>query len=245
MSTPPADAYHFWGVVSSALFCVSLFGIASQLRIVWQRAAAFRSGALTERPTAVLSVNRTTSSFIAFFANYLLAITFDPVDPYLFGTRLIGLSLVLATLYQIAIDRRDRVSRMTLVACTLFWAGATLLTVSARELAVALLPSAQVINVLATVVLTQGYLHQIAVIRRTGSTGAVSKLMFQLLVFKEISTAAFAWSLPIEKSWPILLLSSTALLNELLLLWHFRWVRVSSLAAARRQALAHGTPRLG
>lgn len=219
------SAYHVWGAVSSLLFCVSLSGIAAQLRTVRQRSAAFVAGTLTERPTSVLSLNRNTSSFLGFFANYLLAVTFTPVDLYLFVTRFLGLLLVFGLIYQIYVDRRDRASAMALWFCAILWGGATALAVGARPLAAALLPSAQIMSIVMAIVLTQGYLHQVALIRRCGSTGAVSKLMFQLLLLKELSTIGFALTMPLTKSWPILLLAGTALLNEITLLWHFRWAR--------------------
>ncbi len=244
MSPAELNAYHVWGALSSLFFCVSLTGIASQLRTVLQRVRAFRAGTLSERPTAILSLNRNTSSFLGFFANYLLAATFTPVDAYLLCTRFLGLTLVFGLLYQVYADRRDRASTIAVWMCALLWGGATLLAIGARPLAAALLPSAQLINVVTAVVLTQGYAHQVALIRRSGSTGAVSKLMFQLLLLKELSTMGFAFTMPLAKSWPIVFLAGTALANELILLWQFHWVRTSSLAAERRSAsLAYETPK--
>ena len=94
----------------------------------------------------------------------------------------------------------------------------------------------QVLIVIVTVVLAQGYLHQVLVIRRSGQTGAVALRMHQFFFFKDVSTIAFALTMGVAAGWPLLLLSSVSGITKLITMWHFRWVRVSRMAEERRNA---------
>src|SRR6185369_7123272 len=89
-----------------------------------------------------------------------------------------------------------------------------------------------------TVVLAQGYLHQIVLIRQSGQTGAVSLRLHQFFFLKDASTIAFALAMGLASGWPILLLSSVSGITKLATMWHFRWARLSPTAQQRREALA-------
>jgi hypothetical protein len=96
--------------------------------------------------------------------------------------------------------------------------------------------------VAATVVLAQGYLHQILLIRHSGRTGAVSIRMHQFFLLKDISTVVFALAMGLRTGWPLLLLSSVSGLTKLGTLWQFRWARVSPQAQDRRLATQEAVP---
>jgi hypothetical protein len=61
--------YHLSGLISALFVAISLTGLAVQVDFVWRRKRDFRQGRLVdERPTAILSLNRFSTSFIAFYA---------------------------------------------------------------------------------------------------------------------------------------------------------------------------------
>lgn len=93
---------------------------------------------------------------------------------------------------------------------------------------------AQALVAAVTLILVQGYLHQVMVIRRSGVTGGVSKRMHQCFLMKDLSTLAFASAMGWQDGWPLWVLSSASAVTKVVTLWHFRWVRLSPEAAGRR-----------
>jgi hypothetical protein len=95
--------------------------------------------------------------------------------------------------------------------------------------------AAETLVIIATVVLAQGYFHQILLIRHNGRTGAVSIRFHQCVLLTALSTIAFGFAIGLKDGWPLILLASTSATLKLITLWHFRWVRVSKVAAIRRR----------
>jgi hypothetical protein len=102
----------------------------------------------------------------------------------------------------------------------------------------------QALIVVATVILAQGYTHQILLIRRSGRTGAVSIRMHQFFLLKDISTVVFAVAMGLRTGWPLLLLSIVSGLTKIGTLWHFRWARLSLLAEQRRRLSSEVPPEI-
>jgi hypothetical protein len=100
----------------------------------------------------------------------------------------------------------------------------------------------EVLIVIVTVILAQGYLHQVVLIRKTGLTGAVALRMHQFFLLKDISTLVFALTMGMAAGWPLLLLSTVSAITKLITIWHFRWVRLSPIARERRNTPSSGTP---
>lgn len=223
--------YHLTGLISSAIFLLTISGLWAQLKVVWLRRKCVASGELYESPTAVLSTNQFVSSFLAFVSFYLYGICL--FDHYLIWPRLAASILTLAVLFELARDRREVSVRASFVGCLL------LLTVGSAAL---IFPEARlwgrtvskVLISIVTAILAQGYLHQVWVIRATGETGSVSARMHQFFLWKDLSTIAFAMTKSFHEGWPVMLLSTVSGITKVIILWHFRWVRLSPLAAQRR-----------
>lgn len=230
--------YHITGLISSAIFLLTIGGLWAQLGLVWQRQLqqqAGLNGAASERPTAVLSVNQFVSSFLAFFSFFLYGACLERFNHYLVWPRLAASILTLAVLFEIVRDRRNRVATIAFVGCSALLIGASLMLVVSPSLALWGRTFSQSLIVVVTVVLAQGYLHQVLLIRQTGSTGGVSARLHQFFFWKDISTITFALSMGTSTGWPLMLLSSVSALTKLITLWHFRWVRLSPLAKQRRE----------
>ena len=125
-------SYHITGLISSAIFLLTIGGLWSQLGFVWRRKQSAAEGETLERPTAVLSVNQFVSSFLAFFSFFLYGMCLEPFNHYLVWPRLAASVLTLAVLFEIVRDRRERVASFTFALCVLLLVGAPLglLTIS-------------------------------------------------------------------------------------------------------------------
>ncbi len=234
-------SYHVTGLISSAIFLLTIGGLWSQLGFVWRRKESAAAGETLERPTAVLSVNQFVSSFLAFFSFFLYGMCLERFNHYLVWPRLAASLLTLAVLFEIVRDRRDRVASLAFAACAILLVGAPLGLVTIPGATEWGRTVSQSLIVIVTVILAQGYLHQVLIIRQTGRTGGISARLHQFFFWKDISTIAFALSMGTSTGWPLMLLSTVSAVTKLITLWHFRWVRLSSIASQRRETTA-GAP---
>ena len=117
-------SYHITGVISSAIFLLTIVGLWAQLVLIWKRRK--NESLATEQSTAVMSVNQFVSSFLAFFSFFLYGACLDPFNHYLVWPRLIAAILTLAVLVEIFRDRRDLSATMGVVSCFVMLAGSSL-----------------------------------------------------------------------------------------------------------------------
>ena len=96
----------------------------------------------------------------------------------------------------------------------------------------------QSLIVAVTVLLAQGYAHQIRLIWRSGRTGAVSLKMSQFILAMDVSTIFFACVMGLKTGWPLLLLACVSATTKLIIMWLFRWEKISTAARIKRQAPA-------
>ncbi len=241
-------SYHITGWVSVLFFALSLAGIGSQLRLIWRRkhshqvavnqAGESQAGppADSSRPTAVLSLNQFFASFLAFYSFLVYGICSEPFNHYLVWTRLPATVLVLFILYEVWHDRRNRLPALAVMTgITLMLAAAGLLIAGPRITTEGRWVWA-LLAVFAAAVFAQGLMHQIMRVRQTGHTGAISLHMHQLTTCKDASTIAFALTMQPGMGWPLMVVGVTGVATKSVLMWHFRWVDHSPLAAARRTA---------
>lgn len=73
---------------------------------------------------------------------------------------------------------------------------------------------------------------------KLGSTGALDIKMSQLILLMDFSTIAFAFVMGLEAGWPLLLLAVVSASTKIIILYLFRWVRISKSAERRRLAAA-------
>lgn len=228
--------YHITGLINSAIFLLTIGGLWAQLGFVWRRRRSVADGETHERPTAVLSVNQFVSSYLAFFSFFLYGACLERFNHYLVWPRLAASLLTLAVLFEIVRDRRDRVATLAFAFCTALLVGAPLGLVTIPGAAEWGRTVSQTLIVIVTVILAQGYLHQVLLIRQTGRTGGVSARLHLFFFWKDISTIAFAISMGTSTGWPLMLLSSVSASTKVVTLWHFRWVRLSPIASQRRDS---------
>ena len=141
---------------------------------------------------------------------------------------------MLFILYEIWHDRRQRLPALVVITgVTLMLAAAGLLIAGPTITTEGRWVSA-LLALFAAAVFAQGLMHQIMRVRQTGRTGAISLRMHQLTTCKDASTIAFALTMPPGIGWPLMVVGVTGVATKSVLMWHFRWVDRSPLAAARR-----------
>jgi uncharacterized protein with PQ loop repeat len=228
--------YALTGSLNSLFIVVSLLGLWSQLQKIWRRKHDAGIGA--GKTTDILSINQFTVSFLAYCAFFVYGYSITPFNHYIVWPRLIASLIALAILYEIARDRHSLASRNALLACALLLcAGVAGLafgpTFSDEKRVIS-----QSLIVAVTVLLAQGYAHQIRLIWRSGKTGAVSLKMSQFILAMDISTIFFACVMGLATGWPLLLLACVSATTKLIIMWLFRWEEISHAARLKRQATA-------
>lgn len=217
--------YTVAGAINTAFILLSLVGVWAQLRKVWQRRASGTPGAIA---TDILSLNQFTVSFLAYLSFFVYGYSIQPFNHFIVWPRLLASILVLLILREIWMDRRSRAATggLALACLALLCALAGLVWGQRHVDEGRVLASAMIVAI--TVLLAQGYAHQILLIWRSGRTGAVSLRMSQLILLMDISTIVFAFAMGLRLGWPLLLLAVVSGSTKLAILWLFRWERRST-----------------
>lgn len=211
-----------------------MYGVFSQLKTIWKRKASHLEG---QRPTSLLSLNQFTVSYLAYLSFFIYGYSMEPFNHYIVWPRLFASVLVALILFEIWQDRKSRHSTASFgFACiTLFLAIVGLFTgetISDQGKYIS-----TTIIVLVTILIAQGYYHQIKLIINSGSTGAVDLKMSQFILMMDISTIAFALSMGLNLGWPLLLLAITSGITKVIIMFLFKWVRTSTTAKKRRKMI--------
>ena len=224
--------YNLLGAINTLFIMISVLGVYSQLGTIWRRKHMASEAA---RPTALLSLNQFTVSFFAYLSFFIYGYSIEPFNHYIVWPRLLAAMLVMGILFEIWLDRKSRAAWVSVVlaGASLVLAGAGLL--SGETIADQSRHIATLLIVLVSVFIAQGYYHQIRLILKAGQTGAVDLKMSQFILLMDISTIAFALSMGVKEGWPLLTLAITSAITKLIIMYLFRWVNVSNVAARRRQ----------
>ena len=111
-------SFTFWGSINTLFIMVSLLGIYSQLRRVWDRK---HHPDTKNKSTELLSINQFMVSFLAYYAFFIYGYSITPFNHFIVWPRLIATMLVVCILYELWQDRRNRVS------CFCLWSAFVLL----------------------------------------------------------------------------------------------------------------------
>ena len=231
--------YHLTGAISTFFFLLTLGGLWAQIHIVRERKRAGREGRLGEgRATAILSLNQFTMTFIALFSYFAYGFCLERFNHSLVWPRLVALCLVLVILFEIATDRRGRALAVFGI-CMLAMLGGVGLLVRGVEVDVGGRLVSQMLVVVAALLVIQGYVNQVLLIRRSGRTGAVAIRMHQMFLARDIAMIAFALAMGVKAGWPLLVMNGISGCTKVAVLYHFRWARLSPKAEKRRRVAKH------
>lgn len=230
--------YDIIGFLSAATVILSLGGIWSQVRLIYTRKRSYAAGDLMgETPTEILSLNRFSSSYIAFFSMFLYALTMQDMNGYIALPRAVALFLTLLVLFEIMIDRRNKRARFTFWFCLLFVSAGMGFAMTPYRTILSEAGIAQAIVIASCLIFAQGVMHQIHVIRKTGRIGALSLRMYQMFFLKDFFAIIFSFLLGFEAGWPVFVMHVTSMVGQIVTIYHFFWVKNSAAAATRRMAV--------
>ena len=229
-------AYNFFGTVNTLFIFISLFGVLSQLRLIWRRKQHVPNGVATE----LLSINQFTVSYLAYFSFFIYGYSIEPFNHYIVWPRLVATLLVGAILYEIWLDRKTKSSFYMLLGALLFlFFGIIGLFFGGTYSDEGQYVSTTLILII-SLLIAQGYYHQIKLILQSGSTGAVDLKMSQFIFMMDISTIAFALTMGLKIGWPLMVLAITSGITKIVIMYLFRWVQFSPQALLRREEYNNG-----
>ncbi|MFZ6870656.1 hypothetical protein ACO0LF_01125 [Undibacterium sp. Di27W] len=239
--------YTLAGSLNSIFILISLYGIWSQVKMVWDRKAAARTahevnGSESDKPTDLLSLNQFTVSFLAYCAFFVYGYSIRPFNHFIVWPRMIAAMLILALLWEIYRDRKTRLafasSMMATVIMLLALSGLMMSWIFGGIFIDEGRRASQSLIVLVTLFLAQGYAHQISLIWKSGKTGAVSLKMSQFILAMDVTTILFAFAMGLQTGWPLLFLATVSAITKLAIMYLFKWVELSPLAFQRRSRIA-------
>jgi hypothetical protein len=224
-----------WGAVNTVFIIFSVYGVFSQLSTIHRR----RNELSDTQPTALLSLNQFTVSFFAYLSFFVYGYSITPFNHFIVWPRLIASLVVLAILFEIVLDRKTKVSKtsfgLSFIALIL-GVGGLIVGEEVRD-GSKLISTTLLLSV--SLLIAQGYAHQINMIIKGGDTGAVDIKMSQFILLMDMSTIAMAFAIGITASWPLLVLAVTSAITKVIILFLFYWVRVSQEAKRRRDLNSH------
>ncbi|GMM69079.1 hypothetical protein MTsDn1_23740 [Alteromonas sp. MTD1] len=197
--------YHIMGLASSALFLLTWFGLWSQIKSMNKYQYLCRDA------NNSLSLNQFGSSYFAFFSLFLFGISVEPFNHYLVWTRFGALLLTLVIIMKIWQQRRGPVTTIvTSMATLVFLAGIASMFFRPFPAIAQLGTATLMLGV--TVILFQGTLHQLLVLKRRQKVGSLSATLFKNILIKDVSTLLFGLTMPLSQSWPLLVLNGTSVI---------------------------------
>ncbi|GLX79898.1 hypothetical protein tinsulaeT_32380 [Thalassotalea insulae] len=227
--------YNIFGGINTFCIFLSLLGVYAQLRTVLERKKQREKlqQTLKESVTTQLSLNQFSVSFLAYFSFFVYGYSIAPFNHYIVWPRLIAALLVAMILYQIWHDRKNKASLAVILISFLFLIlGSIGLAFGERYIDQGRLISTFLI-LLISLLIAQGYYHQISLIVRSGVTGAVNLKMSQFIFVMDLSTIAFALSMGLDNGWPLMVLAVTSGITKVIMMYLFYWVKHSPLAKQR------------
>ena len=224
------SSYDFFGSVNTVFILVSLYGVLSQVRTIRRRKIDKTKGGATE----LLSINQFTVSYLAYLSFFIYGYSIGPFNHYIVWPRLIAAVLVALIIYEIWLDKRTKSSFSSLLlvvfSLTLGMFGLIYGDTFVDEGKYV----STIIILVISMLIVQGYTHQIKLILKSGQTGAVDLKMSQFIFMMDISTIAFALSMGGETGWPLMVLAITSGITKIIIMYLFKWVKVSDVAMQRR-----------
>ncbi|KGJ89847.1 hypothetical protein [Colwellia psychrerythraea] len=222
--------YDFFGVINTVFIFISLYGVYLQLNKLWLRKSSGE-----RKVTDILSQNQFTMSFLAYFSFFVYGYSLDIFNHYIVWPRLIASVLMMLILFEMWQDRKSKASVVSLFLVGVCFTLGIIGLAFNESIADQSKQVSTILIIIITLLLTQGYAHQIKLIICSGSTGAIDIRMSQFILMMDISTIAFAMSIGVEKAWPLILLAIVSGITKVIIMYLFYWARVSPNAKVRRE----------
>ncbi|PKH87937.1 hypothetical protein [Colwellia sp. Bg11-28] len=220
--------YNIFGTINTLFIFVSLYGVYLQLSKLWLRKENGK-----EKVTDVLSQNQFTMSFLAYFSFFVYGYSIDIFNHYIVWPRLIASILVILILVEMWKDRKSKASVTSLVLVSVSFTLGIIGLALNESFADHSKQVSTILIMIITLLLAQGYTHQIKLIISSGKTGAIDIRMSQFILMMDISTIAFAMTMGLAQGWPLIVLATVSAITKLIIMYLFHWARVSPVAKNR------------
>lgn len=212
---------HFWGILTAVFSSISLIGLLDQIRAIIKS----KQTAISKSVTQEISIGRNFLSFCGYYFKAVYSLGLPQIDYYLLLTRILGSSLTSAVIFLIFSDRKTKSSGnifYTCLAMLLLLGGIYCIE---RSPIIKHFELVKIITLLADLGVAFGLWQQILRILNFKSTGSISKLLYQLLLLKELSTIGLGFAHGYSDGWPLIIAHGLLLLEELYILYLFRKFR--------------------
>jgi hypothetical protein len=229
------SSYDLFGSVNTVFIFISLYGVLSQVKTIWRRKVEGSKGGATE----LLSVNQFTVSYLAYLSFFIYGYSIEPFNHYIVWPRFIAATLIGIVLYEIWAERRTTSSLSSLFVAVLSLVLGVVGLIYGNTFVDEGKYLSTIIILVISLLIAQGYFHQIKLIITSGTTGAIDLKMSQFILMMDISTIAFALSMGIDNGWPLMVLAITSGITKIIIMYLFNWVRISPSAMQRRKISIH------
>jgi hypothetical protein len=199
--------YHLLGWLSSLVFVFTWYGLSHQ---IFQMVSAKK---YDNTASQSLSINQFSSSFFAFYANFIFGLSAENFNHYLVWTRLGALLLLLVILGYIWKDRRSFLSFFAFSSATMAIV-LGFVAMNFRPFPVIATYGTNSFVVIVALILVQGTVHQCMVINKQKNVGSLSESMVFSIILKDFSTLAFALTMPLAMAWPLLFMNGSSILSR-------------------------------
>lgn len=222
--------YDLFGVINTFFILVSLYGVYLQLNKLWLRKTNGE-----KKVTDILSQNQFTMSFLAYFSFFVYGYSIDIFNHYIVWPRLIASVLVILILFEMWQDRKTKAAIASLVLVGVCFSLGIIGLAFNEAFSDQSKQVSTILILIITLLLAQGYSHQIKLIISSGKTGAIDIRMSQFILMMDISTIAFAITMGLAQGWPLICLATVSGITKLIIMYLFRWVRLSPAAKNRSE----------
>jgi len=231
--------YQIFGTINTLFIFVSLYGVFLQLKKIWLRKSQGKAPGLV---TDVLSTKQFLVSFLAYLSFFIYGYSIEPFNHFIVWPRLIASLFVLLILVEIWQDRKELQSLTSMSFAVIFFLLSMMgLLLSlffnqlhfedqGKQISITLI-------LIISAFLAFGYYNQIKLIWQSGRTGAVELKMSQTILMMDVSTIAFALSMGLKNGWPLIVLAIVSGSTKIIIMYLFRWVRISDSAKNKRLAI--------
>jgi len=213
--------YSVFGGINTLFIFVSLYGVLSQLKTIWRRKGSEYS---QQQTTSLLSLNQFSVSFLAYLSFFIYGYSIEPFNHFIVWPRLIAALLVLAILFELWLDRKSQSTLVVLIFAMIFLMTGIFGLFFGDSFIDEGRNVSTVIILVISVLIAQGYYHQIKLIIHSRCTGAVDLKMSQFILMMDISTIIFALVMGLENGWPLIVLAVTSAITKLIIMYLFKWV---------------------
>ncbi|MBL7663115.1 hypothetical protein JNK13_10235 [bacterium] len=219
------------GLISSIFFLLTIAGYWHQLRKIWtvkQSATNQIAGGNSElKATQSIDLRFIFSAYISIYSFFAYGLSLPQINPYLVIPRIIAIVIILAIIYEIWQERKNKQSQYYLLTALSVLIAVVVVALISRSTLTALVPLWRLILCALSINLGWGFFHQSKLLTTSGTTGNLSLPMLGLSLAKDISGVVFGATMGFQDGWPVALMHLVSILGRVILIRQYRGFEIS------------------